>query len=107
MSSCCASNGRRAGRSCRVSVLAGYASGEEALAHCLAGRVPQAILMDVALAGEMNGIAGGGGDPHGVPAHAGGVLLDQDDDRYYRDFRQSGILSHYAYVRSRITCCPG
>jgi len=23
----------------------------------------------------------------------------QDDDAYYRDFRQSGILSHYAYVR--------
>lgn len=23
----------------------------------------------------------------------------QDDDTYYRDFRQSGILSHYAYVR--------
>jgi hypothetical protein len=24
----------------------------------------------------------------------------QDDDAYYRDFRQSGILSHYAYVRA-------
>jgi DNA-binding NarL/FixJ family response regulator len=23
----------------------------------------------------------------------------QDDDRYYRDFRRAGILSHYAYVR--------
>ena len=23
----------------------------------------------------------------------------QDDDSYYRDFRSSGILSHYAYVR--------
>ena len=23
----------------------------------------------------------------------------QDDDRYYRDFRSSGILSHYAYVK--------
>ena len=23
----------------------------------------------------------------------------QDDDSYYRDFRRSGILSHYAYVR--------
>jgi DNA-binding NarL/FixJ family response regulator len=23
----------------------------------------------------------------------------QDDDEYYRDFRRSGILSHYAYVR--------
>jgi len=23
----------------------------------------------------------------------------QDEDAYYRDFRQSGILSHYAYVR--------
>ena len=23
----------------------------------------------------------------------------QDDDAYYRDFRRSGILSHYAYVR--------
>jgi hypothetical protein len=26
-------------------------------------------------------------------------VLQQDDDAYYRDFRQSGILSHYAYVR--------
>ena len=23
----------------------------------------------------------------------------QDDDAYFRDFRRSGILSHYAYVR--------
>jgi hypothetical protein len=27
-------------------------------------------------------------------------VLQQDDDAYYRDFRQSDILSHYAYVRA-------
>ena len=33
-------------------------SGEEALAHCLAGP-PEAILMDVQLAGKLNGIEAG------------------------------------------------
>ncbi len=59
---------------------------------------PDVVLMDVALAGEMNGIQAA-------------VLLRreyarlpvvfysiQDDEEYYRDFLGSGILSHYAYV---------
>jgi DNA-binding NarL/FixJ family response regulator len=31
----------------------------------------------------------------------------QDEDAYYRDFRQSGILSHYAYVRKSNYLLPG
>src|SRR4029078_3488972 len=30
-----------------------------------------------------------------------------DDDAYYRDFRRSGILSHYAYVRKSNYLLPG
>jgi DNA-binding NarL/FixJ family response regulator len=83
----------------RIRVLAGYASGEEALAHCLAGPVPQAILMDVALASEMNGIQAAVAIRREFPRMPVVFYSIEDEDRYYRDFRQSGILSHYAYVR--------
>src|SRR4051794_10020815 len=31
----------------------------------------------------------------------------QDDDEYYREFRASGILTHYAYVRKSNYLLPG
>jgi len=73
-------------------------SGEAALAHCLEGR-PDVILMDVQLAGEKNGIESAVAIRREFPRLPVVFYSIQDDDAYYRDFRRSGILSHYAYVR--------
>ncbi len=81
-----------------VQVTADCGSGEEALALCLANP-PQAVLMDVQLAGEMNGIQAAVALRREFPRLPVVFYSIQDDDRYYRDFRRSGILSHYAYVR--------
>ncbi len=73
-------------------------TGEEALEYCL-GRPPQAVLMDVQLAGQMNGIEAAVAIRRERPRFPVVFYSIQDDDTYYRDFRRSGILSHYAYVR--------
>jgi DNA-binding NarL/FixJ family response regulator len=73
-------------------------TGEAALAHCLR-QPPDAILMDVQLAGAMNGIAAAVAIRREFPRLPVVFYSIQDDDAYYRDFRRSGILSHYAYVR--------
>lgn len=73
-------------------------SGEDALAYCLA-QPPAVILMDVQLAGTMNGIEAAVAIRREFPRMPVLFYSIQDDDRYYRDFRRSGILSHYAYVR--------
>ncbi|HEU5101978.1 MAG TPA: response regulator transcription factor [Roseiflexaceae bacterium] len=73
-------------------------SGEEALAACLAGP-PDAILMDVQLAGQLNGIEAAVAIRREFPRLPVVFYSIQDDDAYYRAFRRSGILSHYAYVR--------
>ncbi len=76
------------------------ASGEEAVACCLNSRTPpQVVLMDVQLATEMNGIAAAVAIRREYPRLPVVFYSIQDDDAYYRDFRRSGILSHYAYVR--------
>jgi len=86
------------------------ASGEEALAYCLAAgareavpdkapAVPDVALMDVQLAGELNGVAAAVALRREFPRFPVVFYSIQDDDAYYRDFRRSGILSHYAYVR--------
>ena len=80
-------------------VAGGCDSGEAALAHCLAEGPPQAILMDVRLAGEMNGVQAAVAIRREFPRLPVVFYSIQDDDEYYRDFRRSGILSHYAYVR--------
>lgn len=72
-------------------------SGEAALDYCLTER-PDAILMDVQLAGEMNGIEAAVAIRREHPRLPVVFYSIQDDDAYYRDFRRSGILSHYAYV---------
>ncbi|HWQ11781.1 MAG TPA: response regulator transcription factor [Roseiflexaceae bacterium] len=81
-----------------VKVAGQCASGEEALAHCLAVP-PEAILMDVQLAGPMNGIEAAVAIRREFPRLPVVFYSIQDDDAYYRAFRRSGILSHYAYVR--------
>ena len=73
-------------------------SGEKALARCLA-QPPDVILMDVQLAGALNGIETAVAIRREFPRLPVVFYSIQDDDAYYRDFRRSGILSHYAYVR--------
>jgi DNA-binding NarL/FixJ family response regulator len=55
--------------------------------------------MDVQLAGDMNGIQAAVALRREYPRLPVVFYSIQDDDNYYRDFRESGILSHYAYVR--------
>jgi DNA-binding NarL/FixJ family response regulator len=94
-----------------VSVVHTCASGEEALDYCLStmgeldkgeaslASQPDAALMDVHLAGEMNGIQSAVAIRREFPRFPVVFYSIQDDDTYYRDFRRSGIISHYAYVR--------
>ena len=79
-------------------------SGEAALDYCLkhfgveaAGF--RAVLMDVQLSGEMNGIQAAVAIRREFPRLPVVFYSIQDDNRYFRDFRQAGILTHYAYVR--------
>lgn len=81
-----------------VRVVGEVASGEDSLARCLASP-PDVALMDVALAGEMNGIEATVALRREFPRLPVVFYSIQDDDAYYRDFLRSGILSHYAYVR--------
>jgi DNA-binding NarL/FixJ family response regulator len=81
-----------------VRVAGDCGSAEEALAHCLAAP-PDAILMDVQLEGQMNGIEAAVAIRREFPRLPVVFYSIQDDDAYYRAFRRSGILSHYAYVR--------
>jgi DNA-binding NarL/FixJ family response regulator len=73
-------------------------TGEDALEFCLAGP-PDVILMDVQLAGTMNGIESAVAIRREFPRLPVVFYSIQDDDAYYRAFRRAGILSHYAYVR--------
>lgn len=85
-----------------VQVLHDCAAGEEALAFCLDPNTdapPQCILMDVQLAGTLNGIEAAMAIRREFPRMPIVFYSIQDDDAFYRDFRRSGILSHYAYVR--------
>jgi DNA-binding NarL/FixJ family response regulator len=81
-----------------VHITGGVASGEDALARCLE-EPPAVVLMDVALAGEMNGIETAVAIRREYPRLPIVFYSIQDDDAYYRAFLRSGILSHYAYVR--------
>ncbi len=90
-----------------VQVVHDCESGEEALRYCLQtsevsenfGSLLDVILMDVHLADEMHGIQTAVAIRREFPRMPVVFYSIQDDDAYYRDFRQSGILSHYAYVR--------
>ncbi len=82
----------------RIHVLAGFAKGEDAIEYCYE-ETPTAILMDVQLAGKINGIETAVAIRREHPRIPIVFYSIQDDDDYYRAFLQSGILSHYAYVR--------
>ncbi len=100
-----------------VHVVYDCASGEQALDFCLSApgeasasseakagaqseaAFPNLALLDVQLAGAMNGIQTAVALRREFPRFPVVFYSIQDDDAYYRDFRRSGILSHYAYVR--------
>lgn len=82
----------------QIEVIGAVASGEQAVA-CSLERAPDAVLMDVQLAGEMNGIEAAVALRHEYPRLPVVFYSIQDQDAYYRAFLRSGILSHYAYVR--------
>ena len=81
-----------------VAVVADCGSGEEALASCLELH-PDAVLMDVQLAGVWNGIEAAVALRREFPRLPVVFYWIQDDDAYYRAFRRSGIVSHDAYGR--------
>ena len=89
-----------------VAVPCACASGEAALEYCLQGEPPQVILMDVQLAGVMNGIEAAVAIRREFPRLPVVFYSIQDDDDYYRAFRRAGILSHYAYVRKSSYLLP-
>ena len=81
-----------------VEIVGTCGSGEAALDHCL-NDPPDVMLMDVQLEGAMNGIESAVAIRCEFPRLPVVFYSIQDDDNYYRAFRNSGILSHYAYVR--------
>ena len=82
----------------QVTVIGDFDSGETAVDFCI-DQAPDVILMDVQLAGRMNGIETAVAIRRERPRLPVVFYSIQDDDAYYRAFRQAGILSHYAYVR--------
>jgi DNA-binding NarL/FixJ family response regulator len=82
-----------------VEILAAFPTGEDALEYCLAGHPVDVLLMDVALAGDMNGIEAAVAIRREFPRLPVVFYSIADDDTYFRAFRRSGILTHYAYVR--------
>src|SRR5687767_1533328 len=82
-----------------VQVVAKVTVGEAALDYCLTGAPVDVILMDVALAGALNGIEAAVAIRREFPRLPVVFYSIQDDDAYFRAFSQSGILTHYAYVR--------
>ena len=81
-----------------VHVLFDCARGADAW-NALSHSGPDAVLMDVQLEGDQNGIQTAIAMRREVPRLPVVFYSIQDDDAYYRDFRRSGILSHYAYVK--------
>lgn len=81
-----------------VAVLGAFTSGEAAVQASL-DSPPQALLMDVQLQGELNGVDTAVALRREYPRLPVVFYSIQDDDAYYRAFLQSGILTHYAYVR--------
>jgi DNA-binding NarL/FixJ family response regulator len=82
----------------QVEVLFDCPTGEETLEFCLAN-APDVVLLDVQLAGMLNGIETAVAIRRELPRFPVVFYSIQDDDTYYRAFREAGILSHYAYVR--------
>ena len=83
-----------------VRLLGACATGEAAIDACLAAP-PDVILMDVQLAGPLNGVEAAVAIRREFPRMPVVFYSIQDDDAYYRAFKRSGILSHYAYEIGR------
>jgi DNA-binding NarL/FixJ family response regulator len=87
-----------------VQVLSEAATGQEALSQALELEI-DVILMDVQLQPSqpgrkaMSGVAAAVAIRRERPRMPVVFYSIQDDDEYYREFRASGILTHYAYVR--------
>lgn len=97
-----------------ASIVAQCASGEEALRFVSGGGLDSGdgsdsqngepseidcLLMDVCLAGERNGIETAVAIRAERPRMPVVFYSIQDDDEYFRQFCNAGILSHYAYVK--------
>ena len=82
----------------KVTVIAETNRGEEAIGLAV-NNPPDVILMDVQLAGGMNGVQAAVAIRRELPRMPVVFYSIQDDDSFYRDFSESGILTHYAYVR--------
>jgi DNA-binding NarL/FixJ family response regulator len=82
----------------QVSVIAEIDRGEDSIALALANP-PDVILMDVQLTGLMNGVQAAVVIRREIARLPVVFYSIQDDERFYRDFLASGILTHYAYVR--------
>ena len=89
----------------KVRIAYDCATGADALTFCL-DQPPDGIFMDVQLAGELNGLEAGAAIRREFPRMQLVFYSILDDDAYYRDFRRSGILSHYAYVRKSSYLLP-
>ncbi|MBP9886560.1 MAG: response regulator transcription factor [Leptospiraceae bacterium] len=81
----------------KVSVLYDCDSGEAAFQFCRKSDV-DVLLFDVQIVGT-NGIESAISIRKEFPRKPVVFYSIQDDDTYFRDFRRSGILSHYAYVK--------
>ncbi|TGL63421.1 response regulator transcription factor [Leptospira sarikeiensis] len=73
-------------------------TGEEAVRYCMEEET-DVLLLDVRLAGKLNGIETIISIRKEFPRKPVVIYSIQDSDEYFRTFRRSGILSHYAYVR--------
>ncbi|HEY4723281.1 MAG TPA: response regulator, partial [Anaerolineae bacterium] len=82
----------------KVVVIAETDAGEEAVSLAVADP-PDVILMDVQLAGPLNGVQSAVAIRREIARLPVVFYSIQDDERFYRDFLASGILTHYAYVR--------
>ena len=82
----------------QVAIVAETYRGEEAIGLAL-DQPPEAFLMDVQLAGALNGVQSAIAIRREIPRLPVVFYSIQDDERFYRDFLASGILTHYAYVR--------
>ncbi len=82
----------------QVTVIAETDRGEESITLALADP-PQVVLMDVQLAGTLNGVQAAIAIRREIARLPVVFYSIQDDERFYRDFLASGILTHYAYVR--------
>jgi DNA-binding NarL/FixJ family response regulator len=89
-----------------VEIVATASMGEDALGVCLETN-PEVVLMDVQLAGAWNGIQTAVSLRRELPRLPVVFYSIQDEEVYYRDFLNSGILSHYAYVRKSNYLLPG